>query len=118
SYVYDGDGRRMGKTVSGTPESYVWDQAEGLPLILQDGRTDYVTGLGGLPLEQVSGTTVNYYHQDQLGSTRAISNALGVAVASYTYDVYGNLTSPAPLTTNPFRYAGQYLDSESGMYYL
>src|SRR5207302_922862 len=93
-------------------------QVEGLPLIIKDGGTDYVTGLGGLPLEQVSGSTLSYYHQDQLGSTRVITNALGVAEASYTYDAYGNLTTPTPVFTSPFEYAGQYLDGESGLYDL
>jgi YD repeat-containing protein len=33
SYSYNGDGLRTSKTVNGTAEAFVWDIAEGLPLI-------------------------------------------------------------------------------------
>jgi RHS repeat-associated protein len=109
----------VSKTVSGVGEAFVWDAADGLPLVLQDGSTLYVTGPGGLPLEQVSGTTVLYYQQDQLGSTRAITDSAGAIAASYTYDAYGNLTSQTTgSVSNPFLYTGQYRDSETGLYYL
>ncbi len=118
SYGYNGDGLRMSKTVTGTTTQQTWDVAEGLPLLLQDGATSYVTGLGGLPLEQItsSGTT-SYYHQDRLGSTRAMTNSVGTVVATYTYDAYGNLTSLPGTFANPFEYAGQYTDAESGLQY-
>jgi RHS repeat-associated protein len=53
-----------------------------------------------------------------LGSTRAITNASGVTQATYQYDPYGNLIASTGSVANPFRYAGQYKDSESGLYYL
>src|SRR5260221_1127947 len=56
--------------------------------------TSYVYGPGDLPLEQITPTgTVYYYHHDQLGSTRAITNSAGAAKATYTYDPYGNVTA-------------------------
>src|SRR5579875_3391332 len=71
SYAYNGEGLPMSKTVNGVAENYVWDEAEGMPLIIQDGNTKYITGPGGLPVEQVDGSgAVSYYLQDQLGSTR------------------------------------------------
>lgn len=54
SYTYNGDGLRMIKTVNGTSEVFNWDLAEGLPLMLQDGGTQFVDGPGGAPSEQVS----------------------------------------------------------------
>ena len=118
SYAYNGDGLRMSKTVSGATTQATWDVAEGLPLMLKDGTTSYVTGLGGLPLEQItsSGAT-SYYHQDRLGSTRAITNASGAVVATDTYDAYGNVTASTGTLVNPFQYAGQYTDAESGLQY-
>jgi hypothetical protein len=114
SYSYNGSGLRVSKTVSGVGKAFVWDVADGLPQILQDGSTLYVTGPGGLPLEQVTGSTVLYYQQDQLGSTRAITDSAGAIAASYSYDAYGNLTSQTGSVSNPFLYTGQYRDSESG----
>lgn len=118
TYSYNGDGLRISKTVNGTGEAFAWDIAEGLPLMIKDGGTSYVTGPGGLPLEQITGTTVDYFHQDQLGSTRALTDSAGVTAASYTFDAYGNLTNTAPTLANPFQFAGQYSDAESGLYYL
>ena len=117
TYAYNGDGLRTSKTGSGTTTQETWDVAEGLPLLLQDGTTSYVTGLGGLPLEQVVGKTTSYYHQDRIGSTRAITSSNGGVASTYTYDAYGNLTGSTGTLSNPFQYAGQYTDSESGLQY-
>ena len=118
TYRYNGDGLRMSKTVSGSSQPFVWDTAEGLPLAIQDGTTSYVTGPGGLPLEQVAGTAVTYYHGDQLGSTRALSNSSGAVVASYNFDAYGNPIGTPPAFANPFGFTGQYTDGESGWMFL
>lgn len=118
-YSYDGTGLRTSKTVGGVAEGYVWNLAEGLPTIIQDGTTKYVTGPGGLPLEQVSsGGSVLYYALDQLGSTRGLLDAAGNTAATYTYDAYGNVKSSTGSVSNPCQYAGQYTDGESGLQYL
>jgi len=117
-YVYNGDGLRMSKTVNSTATPFVWDTAEGLPLLVKDGPISYVTGPGGFPLEQINGSTVTYYHQDQLGSTRAMTNSSGLTIATYSYDAYGNLIGTPPTFGNPFQFAGQYTDAESGLIYL
>ena len=44
--------------------------------------------------------------------------AAGVLGRSYDYDAFGNGVSPSAIDTNPFRYAGQYFDRETGTYYL
>ena len=36
----------------------------------------------------------------------------------YEYDAFGNQLDADPNDTNPFRYCGQYLDNETGSYYL
>jgi len=61
---------------------------------------------------------VLYYDQDQLGSTRVLTDSSGNVAATYSYDAYGNSTGTTGTVVNPFRYAGQYQDSESGFYYL
>jgi RHS repeat-associated protein len=70
-------------------------------------------------VEQVSGTGgVLYFHHDQLGSTRLLTDTTGVVQASYTYDAYGNVSASTGTINNPLGYAGQYSDSESGLIYL
>ena len=119
-YRYNGDGLRMAKAVFGaTLSNERWDVAEGLPLLIQDEFTNYVTDPSGLPLEQVQPNgTVLYYLHDQLGSTRALTDSNGLLVATYSYDAYGNSLGTLPTVVNPFQFAGQYKDVESGLYYL
>ena len=118
TYGYNGDGLRQSKTVSGIASQQTWDLAEGLPLIVRDGSTNYITGPGGLPIEQVSGASVYYFQQDQLGSTRLLSDSTGTAADTWTYDPYGNVSSSTGTEANPFTFSGQYFDSESGLAYL
>jgi RHS repeat-associated protein len=118
SYSYDGDGLRTSKTVNGALKSYLWDAAEGLPLVIEDGGTKYITGPEGLPVEQVDGTgNVEYYLQDQVGSTRGLLDSSGNIASTYTYGAYGDLKGHSGIAT-PFEYAGQYADAESGLQYL
>jgi len=126
SYGYNADGLRMCKfsgsssqpCQAGGNTSFVWDAANAVPVLIKDGITAYVYGPGGLPLEQVSGSTTYWFHHDQLGSTRLMTDSTGVAQATYTYDPFGGLASSTGTITNPFRFSGQYLDGESGFYYL
>jgi RHS repeat-associated protein len=118
SYKYNGDGTRMAKTLSAVTTQQTWDGVGGMPLIIQDGTTNYVTGPGGLPLEQItSAGVVTYYCQDQLGSTRALTDQTGAVAGTAAFDAYGNATGSTGMAT-PFQFAGQYLDNESGLYYL
>jgi RHS repeat-associated protein len=118
THAYNGDGLRMSKSVSGTTSQFLWDVAGSLPLLIQDGSTAYLYGPRGLPLEQVNAVTAVWLHHDQLGSTRVVTNAVGVSQATYAYDSYGNLTASTGSITNPLRFAGQYQDGDSGLFYL
>ena len=118
TYSYNGDGLRMSKTVGTAKYAYVWDVAEGTPLLIVDTLTDYVTGPGGLPLEQVTGSSVTYYTHDQLGSTRLLTNASGASVGTYTYTPYGTVTSHTGAVSTNLQFAGQFTDNETGLQYL
>ncbi len=124
-YCYNGDGLRMAKVTAGScaaptsEEPFTWDLSGSLPLLLVDGSTDYVYGPGGLPLEQISGSTTLWYHHDQIGSTRAVTDGSGNLQATYTFDPYGNLvSSTGSLANQPFLFDAQYEDAESSFYYL
>jgi RHS repeat-associated protein len=117
SYTYDGGGLRASQTISGTTTDMTWDQSGELPLLLNDGSTNYIYGPGGLPIEQISGTTPTYYHHDQLGSTRMLTNASGEATGTFSYSAYGTLTGKTGTQTTPFGFAGQYTNA-SGLQYL
>ena len=117
-YVYDATGLRQNKTVNNILTGEVYDLAQGMPLMIEDGSTAYITGPDDLPIEQIAADgTVRYFSHDQLGSTTALTDSAGSTVAAYSYDAYGNTTATGTVT-NPFQYAGQYTDAETGLQYL
>ena len=61
-----------------------------------------------------------YYVKNIQGDIIAILDTNGTAVATYSYDPYGNvLTATGDLAeVNPLRYRGYYYDHETGLYYL
>jgi RHS repeat-associated protein len=77
----------------------------------------YIYGPGGQVLEQISGTSALFYHHDQIGSVRATTNSSGTLQSSYAYDPYGT-SGTACGSSQPFRFSGEYCDTESGFYYL
>ncbi|MGH2443091.1 MAG: RHS repeat-associated core domain-containing protein, partial [Chloroflexota bacterium] len=105
------------KTVNGSAHNQVWDRSGSLPLLLDDGSNQYVYGPGGLPLEQVTGSSVLFFLQDQLGSTRGMTDSSGSIAGTYTYGAYGQTVLHTGGAT-PLQYAGQYTDAESGLQYL
>lgn len=85
----------------------------------------YLYGPNGLPLEMIvtSGTTTNAYTYqcDRAGSVVALTNSSGVAVATYTYNPWGepiDEPSSGAGARNPLRYRGYYYDCTTGHYYL
>ena len=117
SYAYDGDGLRTRKTVAGAVTNFTWESSSGLPLMIDDGTSAYVYGPGGQVLEQITGTSVIWYHQDQLGSTRTLTNATGAVTGTATYDPYGRLLASTG-TKGAFGFSGEYTDPETGFVYL
>lgn len=67
--------------------------------------------------EVVSRGRKKYYHQDVLGSTRAITDGSGSVLTTRGYDVYGNLRYQSRSVTGVHQYTGEQRD-ESGLYYL
>lgn len=118
AYAYDGDGLRISRTVSGTITAYAWNRAEAMPELLQDGPTYYIYGPEGQPIEQITGETPTYLHQDQQGSVRLLTDASGSVVGRYNYDAWGNVTNHTGTATTNLQYDGQYTDAETGFQYL
>lgn len=119
SYTYDGNGLRATSTAGESTQQFAWDESGANPLLLTDGSTNYIYDDDGLPIEQIAADgTILYYHHDQLGSTRALTTSTGGTAATYTYDTYGNLTGKTGSADTPLRWAGQYQDASTGLYYM
>jgi RHS repeat-associated protein len=119
SYAYDGSGLRASQNVSGSTSYLTWDRSGALPLLLNDGESSYVYGPEGLPVEQISASGVpTYYHHDQLGSTRVLTNTSGTVTGTFSYGPFGGLSGSTGTQKTPLGYAGQYTNTQSGLLYL
>jgi RHS repeat-associated protein len=88
--------------------------------VLADSRADYTRGgVGGL-LSERSGTASSFYHGDQLGSTRGLTDAGQNVSGSREYDSFGLTVGGAGLAT-PFGFVGgegYQSDPDSGLMLL
>jgi RHS repeat-associated protein len=72
------------------------------------------------PIAMVTANAHTYFHVDKLGSVVAMSGANGnLAQGPFNYDAYGKcLVSGSTCPTGePYRFTGQRLDPETGLYY-
>jgi RHS repeat-associated protein len=115
SYGYDGDGKRASQTVGGTTTRSVYDVGGGLPVLLDDGTRKYVWGLG--LAYAVSGSSIEVYHTDGLGSVRALTNGSGALVQTQATDEFGVPTGSLGSSGQPFGYTGEQRDA-TGLVYL
>jgi RHS repeat-associated protein len=128
TYAYDPLGRREEKSGAGVTTTYFLN--DGDDEIAEYNSADavtvrYVPGpVVDDPIAMVpaSGTTELFY-SDYHGSIVATSDASGNLIEGpFTYDSFGNCfvgTSACSTLTGgePFKYTGQYLDPETGLYY-
>jgi RHS repeat-associated protein len=82
------------------------------------GRTANLTSVMVALAQPLSLPAIFFLHQDQLGSTRMLTDGAGVIKGTSTYDPYGNLTAITGSATTPFGFSGQYRDAETGFLYL
>ena len=140
SYTYDALGRRIGKgrlkneEVSGSLEEetrFVWDGSHLLQEIQPDGRYTYIyTDPSSYePLAQVHNRTnedgesrqqTHYFHCDQIGIPREMTDGEGNLLWFGEYYGWGKLKSETKVTDSayqPFRLQNQYADRETGLHY-
>ena len=114
--TYDGDGVRFSRQVDAGPVTrYVTDLASSLPVTIDDGSRKYVWGIG--LAYAVSGSAIEVYHTDRLGSVRAITDAAGTVTATYRTDEFGIETASTGTSTQPYGFTGEPEDA-SGLSYL
>jgi RHS repeat-associated protein len=117
--TYNGDGLRMSEGTTTGTVSFTWDPVTGAtPELLYDGTKYYVYGPGGLPIEQVTSSSPQYFFHDSLGSTRSLLSSSGTVAATFTFTASGTLASSSGTATTPLLYAGSYFDAAINLYYL
>jgi RHS repeat-associated protein len=117
-YIYNGMGDRVASIDNGVRTNYL--TAGRLPQVVLEydanGVTtaDYTLGLD-LIRKRADGRE-GYYHTDGLGSTRVITDNVGLVLNRYDYDAFGVTVNETAAFGNSFQFAGEQKDS-SGLSY-
>ncbi len=138
-YVYDALGRRIskgrlktenGKEILDSEIAFLWDGSHLLQENGSDGLYTYIyTDLDSYePLAQIHNWTTeegesqqqtNYFHCDQIGIPREMTDSDGNLLWFGDYHGWGKLKSETNVTNahQPFRLQNQYCDAETGLHY-
>lgn len=120
SFTYDADGNRLRSVVDGVVTEYLVDTNRDLPVVLAEVRagqvTRYTHGLEAISQSGPDG--MRWYLYDGSMSVRALVDPAGAVTDTYTYDAWGLDLASSGATRNPYRYRGEQLDPELGLYYL
>ena len=128
SYTYDEQGMRSSKTVNGVTTTFSYNGSL-LMAQVQGSGTSQVKQLfsydanGDVISVNYNGTEYFYLRNGQ-NDVVGLMDANGNRVVEYTYDAWGKLISTTGTlastlgANNPFRYRGNYYDTETGLYYL
>ena len=116
-YTYAPSGLRSSKTVNGSQTRFVLNGSN-VALEISGGTVaaKYVHGLNPIMYE-AGGVTLKYLHNGR-GDIVQLMTHWGIFARGYDYDAFGVERDPNTNDTNPFRYAGEYLDLETNSYYL
>jgi RHS repeat-associated protein len=120
-YAYDGEGRRIRKTVDATATDYRYDGPDivgehpgwaGQPTVYLHGP-----GMDDPLIRWTPATSsAESYHQDGLGSVVAMTNQAGEITATARYDAWGN-TLASTGTIPRYGYTGREPDATGLIYY-
>ena len=114
SYTYQVDGLRQSKTVNDERTTFAWNGSDMIKEWKADGaKNTYLYGIDGI----VSKNN-DYYLKNAHGDVSMLVNPNAAILSRYQYDAFGNQKQASESDTNPFRYAGEYFDDDSGMTYL
>jgi RHS repeat-associated protein len=121
SLAYDAEGRLRQTVIGASTTNLLYDAADLIAEYDAAGTTlqrRYVHGPDTdepIVWYEGAGTTAkNWFYADHLGSIVATANATGASTGIYSYGPYGE---PNTMTGPRFRYTGQQLIGELGLYY-
>ena len=115
TYTYYPSGLRKTKTTALAISNYIWDGSNMICEYASSAASGKVYIYGHTLISQGNSW---YYLYNAHGDVVKYTNANGAVLQSYDYDAFGEEADPSTTDTNPFRYAGQYFDDETGTYYL
>ena len=118
-YTYNAEGIRTAKTVNGERTTFILDGGNVIGEVNpQNQVTNYIRGVSGIILSRDQSNTTKYYVTNGHGDVMGLTDTTGTVIKSYTYDAFGIEQNIDSNDTNPFRYCGEYFDSETQSIYL
>jgi RHS repeat-associated protein len=118
SFVYDGLGRRVKKTVSGAITQFLYDRVNSVQELSGTGTptANLLTGLGpdDRYVRAETATTRDFF-TDALGSPLALTDTAGAVQTSYTYEPFGKASTSGASTTSSYQFTGRELDASGLM---
>ena len=117
AYTYNAQGIRTSKVTANTTTSFLLDGGDVVGE-MQNGVliSAYLRGINLIRRVIMGG--VKYYLFNGHGDVVHLTDESGGVTRYYDYDAFGNEKFPDSTDTNPFRYCGEYFDTETGTYYL
>lgn len=106
---------RASKNVNGSTAVFTYD---GTKLLTEQTAGQTKTNIHGTNLIATAGSDMLYYQYNNHGDVISVLDQAGEVKNEYDYDAFGNAITEKETVSNPYRYAGYYQDSESGLYYL
>jgi RHS repeat-associated protein len=112
-FTYGFNDLRISKSVNGTLTSYLLNGDQVVRETTGGVTTDLLQGpFTDRPLQRGG----EWFVQNHLGSTAAMTNGSGTVVQSYGYKPFGELTN-SPTDSNPFQFTGRENDGTGLLYY-
>ncbi len=119
NYHYDPEGLRTQKTTPAGTTRYHLDDSGMVIAESNDGGTATAQNIWGInALARKINGAYYYYIYNGHGDVVKVIDANGVIINNYSYDEWGNILFMQEQLPQPLKYAGEYFDDESGLYYL
>ena len=117
SFTYDSSGRRVKSVEGGTTVHYAFagDQVLFEKNPITEQATKYIMA-GGLRIAKVTATATTYYHQDNMGHVRVMTDAGRATVFQTDYRPFGEPYSPSG--SEPYTYIGEFRDASISLNYF
>ena len=115
SNTWDADSNRVSFNANDAEYELIYDPTAGIPAVIEESSGGisvyYIREPGGELIARVHPTDgIRYYHFDELGSTRLLTDGGGNVTDRYAYDAYGSLLSHDRFegsVNQPYQYVGQ-----------
>jgi RHS repeat-associated protein len=119
---YDAGGVRIKSTVDGIVTDYLVDVNRPYSQVMEErDGTGTLTAryiFGDQLISQERNGQIGYSLYDGHGSIRGLTSSSQSVTDTYTYDAFGTLLHQTGVSNNPYRYAGEEYDPQTGLYHL